>query len=115
MEGIVKSGDLNVEAKLRTGHGQLETRLEGELQRHGARLEDMDDRYARSEDAVRRAEERLGDMQEEVKAVQYRVTVLIGVFRGPHVSRWIFLIFVNGICYAKAIARTMACAAHAKR
>lgn len=62
----MKSGDIGLEAKIRTGHEVLETRLEGEMQRHGARLEDMDDRYERSEEAVRRAGEKIGDMQDEV-------------------------------------------------
>lgn len=66
MEGMLKTGDLDVEAKLRNGHDELELRLERAIKRHGSRLEDMDDRYARSEEAVRRAEDRLGDVQEEV-------------------------------------------------
>lgn len=67
----MKSGDIGLEEKMKTGHEELETRLEGEMKRHGARLEDMDDRYARSEDAVRRAEEKIGDMQDEVGLLIY--------------------------------------------
>lgn len=66
MEGMVRTGDLDVEAKLRSGHEKLESRLEGEMKRHSSRLEDVDDRYTRSEHAVRHAEERIGEMQEEV-------------------------------------------------
>lgn len=63
---MVKTGDSKVESKLRSGHAELESRLENDIKQHSALLEDMDDRYARSEDAMRRAEDRLGEMQDEV-------------------------------------------------
>lgn len=66
MEAEFKSDLREVEARLARGHRELETSLEAEIRRNGTKLEDMDDRYARSEEALRRAEERIGEVQEEV-------------------------------------------------
>lgn len=67
METAFKS-DLNeLERKVYRGHRELETSLEGENRRNGVKLEDMDDRYAKADEALRRAEERIGDVQEEVQ------------------------------------------------
>lgn len=67
MESVVKSGDSGVEAKLKSGHNELEARLESDMKRQGVRLEDMHDRSARNSDAIKRAEDRIGDMEEEVR------------------------------------------------
>ncbi|CAM9905079.1 unnamed protein product, partial [Sphacelaria rigidula] len=76
VEGMVKTGDSKVESKLRSGHAELESRLENDIKQHSALLEDMDDRYARSEDAMRRAEDRLGEMQDEVNTVTQSIVEL---------------------------------------
>lgn len=67
MEAMFKSDLKDLEGKVNRGHRELETSLEGEIRRNGVKLEDMDDRYARSEEALRRAEERIGEVQEEVR------------------------------------------------
>lgn len=67
MDTEFKSDLREVEARLARGHRELETSLEAEIKRNGTKLEDMDDRYARSEEALRRAEERIGEVQEEVR------------------------------------------------
>ena len=66
MEADFKSELREMEARLARGHRELETTLEAEIKRNGSKLEDMDDRYASSEEALRRAEERIGEVQEEV-------------------------------------------------
>lgn len=66
MEATLKSDLQKVEGRLARGNRELETSLEGEIRRNGTKLEDMDDRYAKSEDALRRAEDRIGEVQEEV-------------------------------------------------
>lgn len=66
METALKSDLSEVEARLARGDRELETSLEAEIRRNGTKLEDMDDRYARGEEALRRAEERIGEVQEEV-------------------------------------------------
>lgn len=66
MERMVKSGETSLESRRRSGHDKLEARLDAETKLHGARMEHMEDRYARSEYALRQAEERMGDMQDEV-------------------------------------------------
>lgn len=67
METTFKSDLKAMERKVNSGHRELETSLEGEIRRNGGKLEDMDDRYTRSEEALRRAEERIGEVQEEVR------------------------------------------------
>lgn len=67
MEEKFKSRMTELETRLASGHRELEASLESEIRRNGAKLEDMDDRYARSEEALRRAEERIGEVQEEVR------------------------------------------------
>lgn len=67
MDTEFKSDLREVEARLARGHRELETSLEAEIKRNGTKLEDMDDRYARGEEALRRAEERIGEVQEEVR------------------------------------------------
>ena len=68
MQTAFKSDLSEVEARLARGHREVETSLEVEIRRNGTKLEDMDDRYARSEEAIRRAEERIGEVQEEVRS-----------------------------------------------
>lgn len=68
MESVVRSRDLGVEAKMKDGQDELKQQLEDGMKRHGARMEDMGDQYMESSDAVRRAEDRINDMQEEVRA-----------------------------------------------
>lgn len=69
METAFSSDLKEVEIRLARGHRELETSLESEIRRNGTKLEDMDDRYARSEEALRRAEERIGEVQEEVSLI----------------------------------------------
>ncbi|CAM9661521.1 unnamed protein product [Ectocarpus fasciculatus] len=69
MEEKFKSDMTELETRLASGRRELETSLETEIRRNGAKLEDMDDRYARSEEALHRAEERIGEVQEEMHAV----------------------------------------------
>lgn len=70
LETEFKSELKEVEGRMARGHRELETSLEAEIRRNGTKLEDMEDRYARSEDALRRAEERIGEVQEEVNLSQ---------------------------------------------
>lgn len=67
MEEKFKSNMTELETRLASGHRELEASLESEIRRNGTKLEDMDDRYARTEEALRRAEERVGEVQEEVR------------------------------------------------
>ncbi|CAN0312301.1 unnamed protein product [Ectocarpus sp. 6 AP-2014] len=69
VEEKFKSDMTELETRLASGHRELETNLESEIRRNGTKLDDMDDRYARSEEALRRAEERIGEVQEEMHAV----------------------------------------------
>lgn len=55
----------------------MEKSVDSDIQRHGAKLEDMDDRYARSEEALRRAEERIGETQEEVREAFEGLSLMI--------------------------------------
>lgn len=66
MESAFNSNLNELEGRLARGQRELETNLEEDIGRNGTKLEDMDERYARSEDALRRAEERIGEVQEEV-------------------------------------------------
>eukprot|EP00752_Nemacystus_decipiens_P012539 g11107.t1 len=74
MHTHLKSELREAEAKLSRGHRELETTLEAEIRRNGTKLEDMEDRYARSEEALRRAEERIGEVQEEVSTVTHTIS-----------------------------------------
>lgn len=68
VEGILRSTENDISVKLRSGQDELEARLEEQMKRNGSRLEDMDDRTAIGENVLRRAEETIAEMQEEVKS-----------------------------------------------
>ncbi len=57
----------DLEGRLAGRNRELETSLEDEIRRNGANLEDLDDRFRRSEEALRGAEEKIGEVQEEVR------------------------------------------------
>lgn len=69
IEGMVRCGQIDLETKARNGHEELEARLDGELKRHEDRLDDADDRYEKSESALRLAEVVLGDMRIKVSSL----------------------------------------------
>ena len=69
METALTSGLKDLEGRLASRHRELETSLEDEIRRNGVKLEDLDDRYSRSEEALRSAEERIGEVQEEVRCL----------------------------------------------
>ena len=68
-ENMVNAGNKYLEAKLMATQGELETRLEGQLAWQGERLDDMEDRWAKSEETLARSEERLKQVNEEVRSV----------------------------------------------
>ncbi|CAM9424792.1 unnamed protein product, partial [Scytosiphon promiscuus] len=74
LETSLKSDLSDLEAKLTSRQYDMEKSLDSDIQRHGAKLKDIDDRYARSEDALRRAEERIGEVQEEISGVTQSIS-----------------------------------------
>lgn len=71
---MVRSGQIDLETKTRNSHEELEARLDGELKRHEDRLDDVDDRYEKSESALRLAEGMVGDVQSKVSPRRVRAT-----------------------------------------
>lgn len=69
---MVRSGQIELETKTRNGHEELEARLDGELKRHEDRLDDVDDRYEKSESALRLAEGVVGEVQSKVSSPRAR-------------------------------------------
>ncbi|CAM9382131.1 unnamed protein product [Hapterophycus canaliculatus] len=74
LETSFQSDLSDLEARLTRGQQEIEKSLDSDIQGQGAKLEDIDDRYARSEDALRRAEERIGEVQEEVSGVSHSIS-----------------------------------------
>lgn len=69
MEGMVEAKNRQMEAKLRTGQEESESRLEDQLARMQGRLDDMEDRFAISDATLRRTEEKLREIHGEVRSV----------------------------------------------
>ena len=63
---MVRGGQLDLESKIRSGHEELETRLDVELKRHEDRLDDVDERYEKSEGALKLVEDAVGVVQGKV-------------------------------------------------
>lgn len=71
MEGIMEAKNGEMEAKLRAGQEETESRLEDQLARMQGRLDDMEDRFAMSDATLRHTEERLRENHGEVRSVFY--------------------------------------------
>lgn len=63
---MVRRGQIDLEGRMRSGHEELETRLDGELKSHEDRLDDVDERYEKSETALRLAEDAVGGVRGKV-------------------------------------------------
>ncbi|CAM9677874.1 unnamed protein product, partial [Choristocarpus tenellus] len=66
MEGMVRTGDEDLETKLKSVDEDLEMKLEEETRRREAKLAYIDERFVDSELAMKRAEENMIAVQEEV-------------------------------------------------